>query len=114
MRITLNAQILHNFITRSAHNLCLGFHGILGSDGTVKGIARAASESGESAPRQMTNIVSRIGDSVGLAAGCTLLGGADVYLIVLELADLRFVVVASSSHFVVDTTSNCSNINGNN
>ena len=88
MRITLNAQILHNFITRSAHNLCLGFHGILGSDGTVKGIARAASESGESAPRQMTNIVSRIGDSVGLAAGCTLLGGADVYLIVLELADV--------------------------
>ncbi len=49
---------------------------------------RSARESGESTSRQMADILGRGHLLVWFAAGHALLGGADVYLVVLELADL--------------------------
>ena len=70
------------------HSLSGGINGILGSDGTVKGIVRSAQVSHKTTSRKVTDILRGGQLLVRFAASQALFGGANVDLIVLELANL--------------------------
>ena len=59
--------------------------GILGNDGSIKGIVGTADVSHESTSVQVSDVLRGGHLLVGMVVGQALLGGSDVYLVVLKL-----------------------------
>ena len=82
------------------HSLKMGVNGILGSDGTVKGIVRSNQVwCGDPTTVEVTNIAGRVEFLVRVGPGHALLWGADVDLVILSWMEMDKIHLGLSINF---------------
>jgi hypothetical protein len=85
----------------SLHSLKPGINGILGLDGTIKGIVRSAQVTSEPTTGQVTNIAGGVEVLVWVFPSHAFFGRADIHLIILNFHEL-FVELSNDPGAVAD------------